>query len=165
MISRVVLADFIQLTPDRTATVTADPHHPRTLRVTVSGVAPRGPVATVRAEPHPTSLSPRPTRVGVRVQRRDPSVRSDLAWHDVDATVATVVVTHEGPAGAGPDLELWTGRVTFADRPAAGEFRLLVEEREFISARHAAVVDDRVQQPSRVIFAETFALDEVLTGH
>jgi hypothetical protein len=32
-ISRVVLAGFAQLTPDRSALVTADPHHPRTLRV------------------------------------------------------------------------------------------------------------------------------------
>ncbi|HVG26419.1 MAG TPA: hypothetical protein VM865_02345, partial [Acidobacteriaceae bacterium] len=52
-ISRAVLAGFSQLTPDRVATVTADPHHPRTLRVTVSGVAPRGPQPEGRGEPRP----------------------------------------------------------------------------------------------------------------
>ena len=41
-VSRVALADFAQLTPDRAAMVTSDPHHPRTVRVVVSGVAPRG---------------------------------------------------------------------------------------------------------------------------
>ncbi len=44
----VVLADFAQLTPDRSAMVTSDPHHSRTLRVVLSGVAPRGPQAVVR---------------------------------------------------------------------------------------------------------------------
>ena len=47
-ISRVALAGFAQLMPDRTALVTADPYHPRTLRVVVSGVAPSGPIPEVR---------------------------------------------------------------------------------------------------------------------
>lgn len=168
MISRVVLADFMQLTPDRTATVTADPHHPRAVRVAVSGVGPRGPRATVRRE---AALSPpRPTRVTLRVQRRDPLVQSDLAWNDVDASVATVTVTADrlladaDPRKTRPDLELWTGTVTFAERPAPGEFRLLIEEREYVSARFAEVISDHVRQPSRVIYAETFLVDDLLTG-
>ena len=162
MISRVVLADFMQLTPDRTATVTADPHHPRALRVAVSGVAPRGPRATVNGE---ATVSPvRPTRVTVRVQRRDPLVQSDLSWHDVGPPVATVAVTREGQAVGRPDLELWTGTVTFAARPVAGEFRLLVEEREYVSARHVEVEGRSVRQPGRLIYAETFAVDDALTG-
>jgi hypothetical protein len=50
-ISRVVLADFAQLTPDRSAMVTSDPHHARTLRVVVSGVAPRGPHPIFHGQP------------------------------------------------------------------------------------------------------------------
>jgi hypothetical protein len=162
LISRVVLADFMQLTPDRTATVTADPHHPRTLRVAVSGVAPRGPRPTVRGD---LALSPpTPTRVTVRVQRGDPSLRSDLAWEDVDDGVAAITVLADGPAPDHPDLELWRGTVTFAERPGAGQFRLLIEEREFVSATHVEVHGRNVRGPSRVIYAETFAVDDVLAG-
>ncbi|MEO7954969.1 MAG: hypothetical protein ABIR35_12900, partial [Polaromonas sp.] len=79
-VSRVVLADFAQLTPDRSAMVTVDPHHPRTLRVVVSGVAPRGPAAVVQARPTPKNLEPRPTHIRVRVQHHDDMMDSDLAW-------------------------------------------------------------------------------------
>ena len=89
-VSRVVLADFAQLTPDRSAMVTSDPHHPRTLRVVVSGVAPRGPRAVVRGRPRPRKTSQQPTQIRVRVQRRDPAIQTDLAWHDVAPDVATV---------------------------------------------------------------------------
>ena len=47
-ISRVVLADFAQLTPDRSVLITVDPGAPRQLRVVVSGVAPIGPRAVVK---------------------------------------------------------------------------------------------------------------------
>ena len=46
-LSRVVLADFAQLTPERALTVTSDPYAPGVVRVAVSGPAPRGPVAHV----------------------------------------------------------------------------------------------------------------------
>ena len=62
-ISRVVLADFAQLTPDRSAVVTSDPYRPRTVNVVVSGVAPRAPSRN---------------RVSVRVQKRDPAVETSF---------------------------------------------------------------------------------------
>jgi hypothetical protein len=163
-VSRVVLADFAQLTPDRSAMVTADPHHPRTLRVAISGVAPRGPRAVVHAEPLPPDLAARPTQIEVRVQRRMPGIPGDLAWQDVDASVAEVRAGFDGPVADQPDLVLWAGSVTFGARPAAGEFRLLLEEWEFISADHVVEEDDRVRQPRRLIYAETVDLDDGLVG-
>jgi hypothetical protein len=154
-ISRVVLAGFSQLTPDRAAMVTADPHHPRTLRVVVSGVAPRGPQPEGPGQPHP----PRPTHVAVRVQRRG-AVSSDLAWDDVPPTVATVMQFYEGPGLGHPDLGLWVGAVTFAAAPAPGQFRLLIEEFEFISANYS----DQGKAPGRLIYAEIFAIDATLVN-
>ncbi|MEA2354610.1 MAG: hypothetical protein QOD61_739, partial [Solirubrobacteraceae bacterium] len=159
-----VLADFAQLTPDRSAMVTADPYHPRTLRVAISGVAPRGPRARVHAEPLPRNLAARPTQIEVRVQRRVAGLESDLAWEDVEAGGAEVQADFDGPVADQPDLILWAGSVTFARQPVAGDLRLVVEEREFISADHVVVEDDRVRQPSRVIYAETVLLDEALVG-
>ena len=163
-VSRVVLADFAQLTPDRSAMVTADPHHPRTVRVVVSGVAPRGPVAVIQAEPLPGNLSPRPTRIRVRVQQHDNAIDSDLAWNDVAPDVAKVTPEKEGPVAGNADLAIWAGTVQFVNKPAAGEFRLLIEEHEFISANYTEVERGIVQQPSRLVYAEIFALDDALVN-
>ncbi|HMF64769.1 MAG TPA: hypothetical protein VK608_11830 [Edaphobacter sp.] len=154
-ISRVVLAGFSQLTPDRAAMVTADPHHPRTLRVTVSGVAPRGPQPEGPGRPRPS----RPTHVTVRVQQRT-AVASDLAWDDAPAAVATVTQFYEGPGLNQPDLGLWVGAVTFVVAPAPGQFRLLIEEFEFVSANYAT----QGYAPGRLIYAETFAVDSALVS-
>lgn len=163
-ISRVVLADFAQLTPDRSAMVSADPHHPRTVRVVVSGVAPRGPAAVIQAEPMPENLSPRPTRILVRVQQHDGAIDSDLAWKDVTPDVAKVTPEKDSPVAGDADLAIWAGVVQFSNKPAAGEFRLLIEEHEFISANYTEVEHDIVQQPSRLVYAEIFALDEALVN-
>ena len=161
-VSRVVLADFAQLTPDRSAMVTADPHHSCTVRVVVSGVAPRGPAAVVQAKPMPKQVSPRPTRIRVRVQRHDDAISSDLAWKDVAADVANVTAEKDGPVAGNADLTIWAGTVQFATKPAAGEFRLVIEEHEFISANYSEVEQGIVQQPSRLVYAEIFAVDEAL---
>jgi hypothetical protein len=163
-VSRVVLADFAQLTPDRSAMVTADPHHPRTVRVVVSGVAPRGPAAVIQAEPSPENLSLRPTRIRVRVQQHDETINSDLAWKDVAPDVAKVTPEKDGPVASDADLVIWAGTVQFVNKPAAGEFRLLIEEHEFISANYTEVEHGIAQQPSRLVYAEIFALDEALVN-
>ncbi len=152
-ISRVVLAGFSQLTPDRTALVTADPHHPRTLRVVVSGVAPSAPLPQGPATEKPA----RPTHVQVRVQKRR-SGGGDLDWVDAPAADATVNQFYEGQGLNQPDLALWFGAVTFAARPEAGAYRLLIEEFEYVSANY----QEGRRAPGRLIYAETFDVDAAL---
>ncbi len=151
-ISRVVLADFAQLTPDRSAMVTCDPFHPRRLRVTVSGVAPRGP--------GPAPGMP-PTRVRVRVQERDEAVPTELGWRDALAGTATAAAAIDAPVAGDPDLAIWSGTVTFAETPRAGQFRLLVEEHEYV-VRGDSGAARSAQQAGRLIYAETFELDGAL---
>ena len=71
-----------------------------------------------------------------------------------------------GPAKpeAQPDLELWSGTVTFAQAPKPGQFRLLIEEQEYISANYTLVEGRTAQQPGRLIYAETMELDEALVS-
>lgn len=154
-ISRVVLAGFAQLAPDRTALVTADPHHPRTLRVVVSGVAPSGPPPEGPAVEKPA----RPTHVRVRVQKPT-DLGVELGWEDAPATEATVTQFYEGQGLLQPNLALWIGAVTFAATPAPGSYRLLVEEFEYISATYT----DGGRAPGRLIYAETFEVDSALVG-
>jgi hypothetical protein len=163
-VSRVVLADFAQLTPDRAAMVTSDPFHPRTLRVVVSGVAPQGPPPVSEARPAPPGPPPPPTEITLRVQQRDPGFVSDLAWTDAPAGVATIAVQQSGPAAGQPDLELFTATVTFAQPPQAGQFRLVIEETEYIAADYAVTEGDRRTWPGRLIYAEIFQIDAGLAG-
>jgi hypothetical protein len=93
------------------------------------------------------------------VQQRG-AVSSDLAWDDVPAAVATVTQFYEGSGLGQPDLGLWVGAVTFAAAPAPGQFRLLIEEFEFISANYT----DEGRAPGRLIYAETFAIDAALVS-
>jgi hypothetical protein len=158
-VSRVALADFAQLTPDRSALVTADPHHSRTLRVVVSGVAPTGPLPV---EPRLPSPVKHPTQIRVRVQERDPALNSDIAWRDVPANVAAVTAMFDDHFAADPNLELWSGTVAFAKVPEAGRYRLLIEEHEYISANYSIIEGRTAIQPGRLIYAETFAIDAAL---
>ena len=145
----MVLAEFAQLTPDRSAMVSSDPHHPRRLNVVVSGVAPRGP----------ESGPDRPaTQIHVRVQGRDEAVRGDLGWKDAPPEIASVAATADGAVAGQPDLALWAGAVTFAAAPRPGQFRLVVEEREHIAPGEPSGVGG----PRRLIYAETFELDGAL---
>lgn len=158
-ISRVVLADFAQLTPTRSATVTADPHHSKRLRVTVSGVAPRGPKPVVKGM---KDVNKNPTQIFVRIQQRNTSINSDLAWEDVGSDVASVNAFIDDHISTQPDLVMWAGTVVFKDQPEAGMFRLLIEEYEYISANYVFTEGRKRTQPGRLIYAETFELDEAL---
>jgi hypothetical protein len=84
--------------------VTADPYHPRTIRVAVSGVAPRGPAPTVHAAPLPKQVSEYPTRISVRVQQRDATMESDLAWSDASVQVVQVTSEKDGYTPDDPDF-------------------------------------------------------------
>ncbi len=157
-VSRVVLADFAQLTPDRAAMVTADPFHPRTVRVVVSGLAPQGPAPIIEGE-QPGEPQPPPTQITVRVQKRNSALASDLAWSDAPTGDASVQVVQTGVATGQPDLTLFVATVTFAQPPQAGEYRLLIEEREYVSADYVLIENDRAVWPGRLIYAEIFAVD------
>jgi hypothetical protein len=164
-LSRVVLADFAQLTPDRSLVVASDPYAPQRLRITLSGVAPRGPRPLLHAEPQPPRPAEHPTEVTVRVQQRVPDLASDLAWQDVPSGAATL--SEDRPAGPDADVLVWTGTVTLAGgAPPAGQYRLLIEEREYVSAGYVEVEQTDgapiVRQPGRLIYAETVELDTAL---
>ncbi len=161
-ISRVVLADFAQLTPDRSVLISVDPQAPRQLRVVVSGVAPVGPVAALKGEVAAIPLAPRPTQIQLRVQRHEGQIVSDLAWEDAPATTAQVAPLFDAPYPGQPDLEMWAGVVTFAPNRPPGRYRLLIEEYEHISADYTVTHAGAVRQAGRLIFAETVELDGAL---
>jgi hypothetical protein len=114
-LSRVSLADFVQLAPERSAVVSINPTDPTRARVFVGGLAPQGPN---------TSL------IVVSVQKRVAGVLTDMGWEPAPANAVTV--TEDSPAPQQPGSALWSGTVQFKTAPPAGEFRIVVHEYERI---------------------------------
>ena len=112
-LSHVVLADFAQLAPDRSASLALDPATATQARLVVGGLAPNGPAKST---------------VTVTVEARVGEISSDLGWTPAAPGVASVV--EDTPAPSQPESVLWSGAITFAKEPRPGEFRVVVREFE-----------------------------------
>jgi hypothetical protein len=139
-LSHVVLADYAQLTPDRSAALLLDPATPNQARLVVGGLAPAGPAISY---------------VTVTVQARMNGVSSDLGW--TTAAAASVSVAEDAPAPGEPASLLWSGTVTFATTPAPGEFRVVVQESEQIAT--AIATDGTPTYGSRLVYASILPFD------
>jgi hypothetical protein len=112
-----------------------------------------------------------PTQIVVTLQQRSATVQSDIGWDDIvrsdigGSAVATFTVDQAGASQVQPDLVLWTGTLEFTDPPKLDQFRLLIEEREYVSADYTNVSGGGEampifsQQPNRLIYAEVVPLD------
>jgi hypothetical protein len=112
-LSHVVLTDYAQLTPTRSASVTIDPASPAQARLVVGGPAPGGPTQSV---------------VTVTVEERAENIGTDLGW--LPAPAARASVTEDSPAPGSPTSVLWSGTIKFATMPQPGTFRVVVREFE-----------------------------------
>lgn len=169
-LSRVVLADFAQISPDRSLIVTADPYHPRRLRVTISGAVPLGPIPTYPDFPPLRNPPAKPTEIIVTLQQRDPSVGGDLGWRDADPGAATIAVETDGQFTSEKYLALWSGIVQLTEVPQPNKFRLLIREYEYVSANWAIVhpggeaLPPWSEAPGRLVYAEIVEIDATLIG-
>jgi hypothetical protein len=165
-LSRVVLADFAQLTPDRALLVTSDPYHPRSLNVTISGPTPLAPAPAYPDFPPMRDRPTKPTRIAVTVQERDPAISGDLGWRDAAAGLASISVDTDAQFPTEKYLALWSGRVQFSAVPKPQQYRLLIREYEYVSANWAIVhpggeaLPPWSEAPGRLIYAETVEIDE-----
>lgn len=106
-LSRVVLADFIQLAPDRSASITFDPMDPRVVQLAVNGLTHHGPGEA---------------EVSVTIEMQVPGTDS-AAWLPLDR------IGLDRNVFGGPDT-LWTGTITLPDSRDARRFRLVIQEQE-----------------------------------
>ena len=112
-LSKVALADFAQIAPHRTALLSIDPTEPRRARLVVGGLGPG---------------APRPSQIGVSVQRFMPAIGNELGWTQTASSYARVVP--DTPAPAEQDAVLWSGSITFTNAPQPGEARVVIVENE-----------------------------------
>jgi hypothetical protein len=138
-LSRVAIADFMQIAPTRSVAIvrqTAD-----RLDVTVSGTTHQSPTDPI----NPGAQTG--TQIRVSMQKRVEFATDDAGWLPAgDGVVVSPVV-------AVPNRDiLWQGTVTLPTGPARGQLRLLIEELEVHKGADGTPV-------SRVVFAETFFVD------
>jgi hypothetical protein len=137
-LSPVVLADFVQVPPQRTVRVSPDPA-PDTFQVSVQGFTPvHSPfIALVRAS----------------VEQRIPGVDdADLGWAPVPDDTPGVTVNRT--AVNQPPI-LWSGQITLPAGRPPGQFRIVIREVEPLPT------DDLQGAPNadgRLVFAETVVL-------
>jgi hypothetical protein len=135
-LSRVVLADFVQVAPERTVVVAPVPGNPDGFQVVVQGLIP--PV-------EPESGVP----IEVTVEERMPGTTDDLGWLPVAAGTPGVGVTPEPTPEGEPDPPLWFGRVGLPTGRSPGQYRIVIREFEPFSS------DDPDLTQGRLAFAET----------
>jgi hypothetical protein len=148
-LSRVVLADFMQLAPDRSASVTVKGG------LAVGGtragpaiIKPSGPTLVVNVfgpsysqVKGPTKPLPGPGVLYVTLQRRNPKIdaSNELGWEDVyeDPFVAKAKLPKEGPA-------TWTANVPLPGPRTPGLYRLVLEQFEELPSDNAKGVQQRI---------------------
>jgi hypothetical protein len=128
-LSRVVLADFIQLLPDRTASVTFDPIDPTSLELAINGLTYKGPGLA---------------RMTATLQMQPPG-GGDLAWMPV-ASIPLTAHTFSGPD------TLWTAHVSLPSARGSRPFRLVIEEFEVYTR------DVPGSQQTRLVYADVLNL-------
>ncbi|MER7585220.1 hypothetical protein [Kitasatospora sp. NPDC097691] len=142
-LSRVVLADFAQLPADRSLLVTYDPHLPGRLRVVVSGDSYSN-----------TRDSDGPSTVEVAVEERDAGLDGELGWLPAQG----VTVTPDAPPAAPePASLLWRGEVVLPEDRTIDEFRLVVRERDTLTA-------DGLARSDRLLYADAVELESLATS-
>jgi len=140
-LSRVVLADFIKLAEDRTATVSRDTGDATLLHVSVAG----------RSYDTLNNL-PGPSTVEVSLQRVragfDPAVAGDAAWEASPGRPDAVVL---GAAQRIQGAFVWSGDISLPNE--AGPHRLLVREFE-VFASGAGLIP--LPPSRRLVYADAF---------
>jgi hypothetical protein len=135
-LSRVVLADFVQLTANRAASLTRPSKQSDTLTIAVSGLSYQQ-----------LNSGAGPSTVEVSLERRrantEPDKQAELAWEAVPAS--TKALTPSGPAGT----TIWSGQVTLP-KNMGDRFRIVIQEFE----RFSTTPTDR-----RLVYADAIEID------
>jgi hypothetical protein len=150
-LSRIVTADFVQLTPERSASIVFDLVDPKSLHVTINGPA---YTATAASRGGASLFGP---SVEVLVERKVAGGSGETGWTPVrEARVAHDPAPASIVAVAGP---LWRGTVALPEPRHGGQFRLVIIEREPFMTDDPTSADGRKSETtSRIVYADTIEL-------
>lgn len=145
-LSRVVIAEVVQLAPDRLVSIKFDPVKPSSFDVTVSGPG------YFSVKPGPSNEQPGPSIIELSLEGSLPGVtESELRW--VPSSDSESVVLE--PERAGDDL-LWTGHISTPSSLRSSAIRLVIKEFEklvHVETSETGAEVERIER--RLVFAET----------
>ena len=142
-LSKTVLADYVQLAPERTVTLVTNPDDPDRLNISVAG---RTFLGTTGPIPAPTLGGV----VEVSIDRRVTGTSDDLGWTPVTDPSFQVIPDPGQPT----EPLLWSGQVVLGSGPRApGQFRILIKEFESLAA-DAPSQSPPFQLVNRLVFAD-----------
>jgi hypothetical protein len=128
----VVLADFSQLVPDRTASVVTNPKDPNQVLVTVAGVP-------------GTAGSKRNSKVEVEVEEANPAVGGELGWTPVQNSRPTLLPR--------VNAQQWTGPVVLPV-PSGKQYRIVIKEYEIFNIPKEADSSPGPRKDERLVYAD-----------
>ena len=131
-LSRVVLADFVQLTANRTASLTRPSKQSDTLSVAVSGLGYSMLKAVAGSSLVEVSLE-------ARRANTEPDKQAELAWQQVPGST-TALTPSGGPSGT----TIWTGQITLP-KPMGDRFRVIIQEFEKFGTDRRLVYADAIE--------------------
>lgn len=144
-ISSVVLADFVQIAPTRTITLTTTPDRTH-YTVVVKGLtyhSNAGPVPTV-VGPNMVGLA----RVSVSVQQRIPGTTDEIGWQAAsDPAIQVQPDQMQIDPAQDEGTVLWSGQISLPSGHARGQYRLLIQEFELFQTDNPPVLDPPRPQP------------------
>ncbi len=122
-LSRVTLAEFAQLAPERSTILTYDPYDDDTINLVVSGYT-----YTNTADTSGISIADSSQFV-ISVEKRNPDLYDELAWtRDNEVTITAEQV-------GSLDRVLWKGHIRLPVDHLPGQYRIVVEEYEQLNRR------------------------------
>jgi hypothetical protein len=136
-LSNIALADFVELMPERTVTVTPDPGNPLSIQIRVDGLTyqstswHRGDdeLSLGDHKNHGFEVNPDVPLVQVSVEERISGTIDEVGW--IPSTDPGINIAAARAVSAGkntpPGSPLWTGNVTV---PEANRFRVVIRESE-----------------------------------
>jgi hypothetical protein len=144
-LSRVVLADFVQLWPDRQVTVSPVEGDPNSFTIAVEGLTYQSstwypsPDLPLALDEHlaPGSRFPHEIYaeglVSVQLERRIPNTRDEAGWELMPKNGE--IIRSSGVAADKPEGSmLWNGKVTLPGNRLPGEFRVVIRESELLNS-------------------------------
>lgn len=134
-LSRVIAADCVQTAPDRLVWVGPDPNNPFLVKVSLSGVAPRGCFNVVC-----------PNRVIVRAEVCLSGIKDSPLWAPVAAPWVALAEMQVSKT-----VTVWSGSITLPQVRDAQRYRLVVEEYEFLNADPGRGFDNEAARNLRMM--------------
>lgn len=138
-LSRVVLADFVQLAPDRSAILTYDPYDADKLTISISGLTYKA-IADLEGKREEGGST-----IEVHLEQRRPEIEGDLSWTSVKQ-IAEQKALKDGHL-------LWRGTVTLPSDRQPQDYRLVFKEFEMLYADGQPPVKTK-----RLVYADSFEL-------